>query len=290
MATDLVQSHAWTVKAAEAGDLDAMTVTGIDLLNGKSVTVNAEEAIRWLTTAAEKGDAIAAYELGNVFRGLVVGAPAFRAKPNIARADAAYRKAIAGGSKEATDRLAALYEGGLGVEPEWARAFAIRKPLADAGDPMSEVYIGLYYERGYGVPADIKVAAEWFAKSARHGSARGNFELGRLYFDGEGVPKSEKLAIQYMRQAAVQGFPQALRMMGMILLNGAYGLKNDDVEAEQLIRLAAEKGLPAAAFDLGEMYLFGTGVEKDRAEARKWFTTCATGGDERCIAKLKTLS
>jgi len=290
VAPDRVQSHAWAAKAAAAGDVDAMTVTGIDLLNGSEVAADADEAIRWLTLAADQGDAIAAFTLGNVYGGLVVGAPAYRNKPDIAKADAAYRKAKAGGSKEATDQLAALYEGGLGVEPDWPRAFAIRKPLADAGDPVSETYIGLYFERGYGVPKDMKKAAEWFAKAAGHGSARGNYELGRLYFDGEGVPESDTLGIKHTRQAAVQGFPQALHMMGLLILNGVNGLAKDDVEAEQLIRLAAEKGHPAAAHDLGVMYQQGSGVEKDRAEARKWFKACAADGDERCVAKLKASS
>lgn len=287
VAIDLSLSHAWAAKAAAAGDVDSMTVTGIDLLNGTGVAVNSDEATRWLTLAAAQGDAIANVTLGHLYAGLLVAVPGYRAKPDMAKAEEAYRKAIAAGSKDAVDQLALLYEGGLGIEPDWPRAFAIRKPLADAGDPVSETYIGLYHERGYGVFKDMKKAAEWFAKAAAHGSARGNYELGRLYFDGEGVPENETLGVKYTRQAAVQGFPEALHYMGLMLFNGVSGLRKDDIEAEQLIRLAAEKRNVRAAHDLGLMYEQGSGVEKDRAESRKWFKACAAAGDARCAAKLK---
>ena len=207
---DLAQSHAWVAKAAAAGDVDSMTVMASDLLNGTGVAVNPDEATRWLTLAAAQDDAIANVTLGTLYAGRLVAVPRYRDKPDMVQADAAYRRAIAAGSKDAVDQLALLYEGGLGVEPDWPRAFEIRKPLADAGDPVSETFIGLYFERGYGVPKDTKKAAEWFAKAAAHGSARGNYELGRLYFDGKGVPENTALGVKYTRQAAVQGFPEAL--------------------------------------------------------------------------------
>ena len=75
--------------------------------------------------------------------------------------------------------------------------------------------------------------------------------------------------------------------MGLMHFNGVNDLQKDEVEAEQLIRLAAEKGLTRAAHDLGLMYQQGSGVEKDRAESRKWFKACAAAGDERCVAELK---
>ena len=286
VATDLVKSHEWTAKAAAAGDVDGMTVTGIDLLNGTGVGVNAVEAMRWLNLAAAQGDGIAHYTLGNAYAGLLVAVTAYRAKPDFEKADFHYRKAIALGSKDAADRLAALYEGGADVEPDWPRAFALRKPLADAGDAVSETYIGLYYERGYGVPKDMKKAAEWFTKSANHGSARGNYEIGRLYLDGDGVAANETLAVKYTRQAAVQGFPEALHLMGLLTFNGKFGVEQDNVEAERLIRLAAEKGHTGAAHDMGLIYEQGSGVEKDRAESRRWFKVCAAGGDDRCVKKL----
>lgn len=285
---DLAKSHEWAVKAATAGDIDSMTVTGIDLLNGTGVAANPAEAQRWLTLAAGKNDGIANLTLGNLYSGKFMAMPSETGKTDLKKAEAYYRKAIASGVKDGVDKLAELYEGGDGTEPDWPRAFAERKPLADAGDPVSETYIGLYYERGYGVPKDMKLAAEWFTKAAKHGSARGNYEIGRLYFDGEGVPEDNAIAVKYTRQAAVQGFPNALHMMGLITFNGKHGVAKDNIEAERLIRLAAEKGNVRAAHDMGVIYEQGSGVEKDRAESRMWFKACADGGDERCVKKMKS--
>ncbi len=284
---DMAKSHSWALTGAEAGNVDAMTVTAIDLLDGKGVAADPKAGQRWLMLAADKGDAIANFTLGNLYAGRLLAIPSSGITPDRMKAEDYYRKALAAGAKEAADQLAAMYEGWDGSVPDWPRAFAARKPLADQGDPVSEMYIGLYYERGFSVPKDMVKAAEWYMKAAKHGSARGNYEIGRLYFDGEGVPEDDALAVKYMRQAAVKGFPEALHMMGLITFNGKYGVSRDNIEAERLIRIAAENGHVGAAHDMGVIYEQGSGVEKDRAESRKWFKACADGGDERCVKKMK---
>ena len=50
-------------------------------------------------------------------------------------------------------------------------------------------------------------------------------------------------------------------------------------ESAKWYRLAADKGVPAAQFALGVLYLNGDGVAKDVGQARKWLTAAADKGN-----------
>jgi len=54
-----------------------------------------------------------------------------------------------------------------------------------------------------------------------------------------------------------------------------------DAEAAQRFRQAAERGHAAAAYDLGEAYNDGRGVNKDLNEGAKWINAAASRGDPR---------
>ena len=51
-------------------------------------------------------------------------------------------------------------------------------------------------------------------------------------------------------------------------------------EALKYFRLAADQGHPTAVFCIGECYYKGNGVEKDLAEAAKWYRKALDAGYE----------
>jgi TPR repeat protein len=53
----------------------------------------------------------------------------------------------------------------------------------------------------------------------------------------------------------------------------------DELEAENWMRKAADRGLAAGQFGLGSMYANGSGVVKDEAEAARWYRKAADQGD-----------
>ena len=285
MPYDLVKSHAWLVQAAEKGDVDAMDTVGTDLIVNQGIPVDVKEGLRWCLLAAEKGSTPAAENVAIIYNGGFPGVPTDRAK-----AITWFRKALAGGSKTAALPLAHLYEESIdGQKPDYARALELLAPLAAQGDVEAELSLGVYHDKGLGVPVDFTRAMEWFAKAAKAGSPRAMHELGRHYLDGTGVPVDQTRAIQFYRQAAALGFAPSLDSMGMFTFKGVYGVQQDELEGIRLFQLAGEKGDADAAFNLGQIYAEGIGVDADPAEARKWFQAGADHGSKKCAEKLAAL-
>lgn len=280
--SDIEKSHAWLLKAAEAGDVNAMQAVGADYFLNEGIPVDANEGLRWSLKAAEKGNATAMENLGVIYNGSYPGIKADRGK-----AEGFYRRAIAAGSATAADKLARLFEGTDGAPPDYKRGFETRKPLAEKGNADSEMHLGVYYDQGLGIEQDTAKAIEWFTKAAQQGSPRAIHELAVHTLDGTGLKEDAPKAIQLYRQAATLGFPASLDSLGMFTFTGACGVPQDELEGIRLFQLAAEKGDGDACRNLALIYDEGIGIDEDKAEALRWFKAGARAGDKKCIQKLK---
>jgi TPR repeat protein len=63
------------------------------------------------------------------------------------------------------------------------------------------------------------------------------------------------------------------------MYDNAKGVSQDDSEAVNWYRKAAEQGLGSAQYNLGVMYEIGKGVSRDYSEAAKWYRKAAEQGD-----------
>ena len=63
-----------------------------------------------------------------------------------------------------------------------------------------------------------------------------------------------------------------------VLYDNGYGVERDLAEAAKWFHLAAEQGIPMAQYNLGFMYATGEGVEKDVKEAVQWYWLAANQG------------
>lgn len=61
-------------------------------------------------------------------------------------------------------------------------------------------------------------------------------------------------------------------------------------EAARWVRKSAEQGYAPAQVDLGYLYEQGKGVPLDYVGAYKWYKLAAAGGDERGLARMKSLA
>ena len=68
-----------------------------------------------------------------------------------------------------------------------ASALRIWMETAQTGDAEAMTNVGEIYERGMGVEPDYAKAAEWYQKAADKGYSRAIFNLGTLYEQGLGV-------------------------------------------------------------------------------------------------------
>ncbi len=91
----------------------------------------------------------------------------------------------------------------------------------------------------------------------------------------QAVTLEELPALEAKAQA---GDPQSETLLALAYHSGAL-LKNDEVEALRLLRLAAEKGYMPAEESLGIYYAAGIGMEKpDPQAALKWYTAASQKG------------
>jgi hypothetical protein len=96
----------------------------------------------------------------------------------------------------------------------------------------------------------------------------------------DGKPSDWPQARALLKQSTDAEFSHAQIFVGLSLMNAQNGYKRDPRQAVGLFRLAAGQGNAFAKFNLGLCYLNGTGVGKDRSQAREWLTaTVAADAD-----------
>jgi TPR repeat protein len=106
-----------------------------------------------------------------------------------------------------------------------------------------------------------------------------------MYRQGWGVAQNDAEAVQWFRKAADQGDTTAQTSLGVMYRQG-WGVAQNDAEAVQWFQKAADQGEAQAQFNLGVMYREGWGVAQNVAEAAKWFRKAADQGDTTAQANL----
>ena len=95
------------------------------------------------------------------------------------------------------------------------------------------------------------------------------FFLANRYLYGRGIEKDPVRANELFRMAAERGHDRAQLQLGMSYLKGR-GIERNPVLAMQWISKAAEQNNPRAQVELGTGYWNGSGIPTDRVEAVKW--------------------
>jgi TPR repeat protein len=109
-----------------------------------------------------------------------------------------------------------------------------------------------------------------------------------MYVKGQGVVQDDQQALEWYRKAAEQGDAEAQNNLGVLYANGK-GVARDDKQAALWFRKAAEQGEAMAQLNLGRMYFNGTGVPRDYAQAYLWTYLAAAQESENAINALDSL-
>lgn len=109
--------------------------------------------------------------------------------------------------------------------------------------------------------------------------------MGYLYQEGLGVQKNEKTAFSWLNKAAKAGDPWGAHRLSDYFANGI-ATKQDLVAAFQWKSIAVEQGYTAAMADLGRMYRYGRGVEKDPIKALALYEQGVTAENLDCADEL----
>jgi len=279
-------------KAADLGDVSAMTAVGSRLLNGAPEIRNEKEGREWLDKAIAAKEYSAFLALGDYEENV---------KKDLKAALAAYEKGKDVGQAECTLRAADFYIEGKGTEKDQERGMRLLETAAKAGSAHAHLRLaastfaaeqpdalkgyghllaaasggiveaqnelGLLYLSGkLSGTADTPAAAAWFGKGAQGGYAPSQNNLATMYERGAGVPQNPKNAGQLYALAAQQGHGPATLALARMHAVGL-GTDVDLPKAWALATVAAERGEKEAEPLLKE--IAGKLDEKQLAEAKK---------------------
>ncbi|KAL0140525.1 hypothetical protein V8B55DRAFT_1508043 [Mucor lusitanicus] len=122
--------------------------------------------------------------------------------------------------------------------------------------PQAFQPLGCCYLNGTGTPVNPMQAIFWFRKSAEElDDSIAYFNLADIYGSGlvQGVPVDIPLALSYLNKSADMGYTEAQYRMGMIYLQGEYGVRVDERAAANWFKLSASKSHAQSIWMLSQM-------------------------------------
>jgi TPR repeat protein len=195
-------------------------------------------------------------------------------------------KEARGGTVSAQRNLGVMYDRGVGVSRDPAKAAEWLRAAAESGSRDAAYQLGAMYANGRGVPQDDAKAVAWYRKAALLGDREAQVKVGKAYEEGKGVSPDMGEALTWYRKAAGQGDAWAQNYIGFLYGNGK-GVPHDDVEALKWFRQAAANGNAQAEYNVGFMYANGRGVRRNDEEAVRWFRQAARHGYEEAAKELE---
>jgi TPR repeat protein len=246
------------------GNAVAQYDLGLMYANGRGVSQDDKQAVKWFRLAAAKGVVAAQDSLGLMYAN-GRGVP-----KDYNEAIKWLRLAAAKGVVAAQDSLGWMYANGQGVPKDYNEAIKWYRLSAAQGNAIAQNALGEMYAIGRGVSKDYNEAVRLYRLAAAQGNADAQNNLGSMYvIGGGGVPKDYEEAVKWYRLAAAQGNADAQTDLGLMYQYG-WGVPKDYNEAVKWYRLAAAQGNATAQTDLGSMYQNGWGVPKDYVLTYMW--------------------
>ncbi|WP_432744554.1 hypothetical protein ABXJ76_04575 [Methylobacter sp. G7] len=300
---DLEQAMRWLNQSAEQGLVEAQlflgshhaTLNGLYCLLFPLETDKYQLIYNWVTTKkqgfTEPNDTL--------YRDLE---SCFSSEPSLCEQQASafnwFSKAAEQGCAEAQYWLARCYVSGLGCEQSDKRAFDWFKKAAEQGFAEAYYYLACCYRDGKGVEQNQHLAFEWITKAVELADAyfaeattrtkyisqvaEVYYFLGDLYEQGKGIMQDDEQAFNFYRLAANRGVARALLLVGNLAAQDKGCEKNEEL-AFRAYKLAAERdedNQADAACRLALCYLHGLGTEQNYKFADEWFKSAAQGKAE----------
>ncbi len=271
-------------RAAEQGFAAAQHRLGNLIIENRSIGgPNPSKALYWQKKAADQGIAQAQYQLGVVYYTGMLGVEIDNKK-----AFEYSKKATDQGVLDAQNVLASLYDHGLGVAKDHAKARCLYIDAAQKGHDRSADKLAMKYLLGKGVPKNPKEFQRWSdkAKDIRHGgdntgqgASKPDMDIEAAFSKGKSAFLARKfdLAARYLPIAAKQGHAGAQSYLGRMYAAGWGWCKDYGIAASWHTK-AAKQGHAESQFFLAMLYFRGAGLPKDLAKAASWLHKAADQG------------
>lgn len=212
----------WFRKAAQNGSAKACFNLGVVYYNGDGVPANPDTACKWFLIASKAGDpsGIEAFERSLRESTAVSAAMCETAAgdtyllgkeypQDYARALSSYQEAARQKYGPAEERLAQIYDRGLGVSIDKQVSFEHLQRAAGLGQPSSAYWVGRAYLTGSVGTKDPKLALKWLEKSAMMQFPPAMMSLAAIYKTGDGVKQDQKKALMWYLLAVHFGLADA---------------------------------------------------------------------------------
>ena len=191
-------------RAAEQGNAKAQNnLAALYATGSEGVEKNEAEARKWLRKAAEQGVPLAQDNLGLML-----------ARAGDKEAIKWFEKSAEQGLLSAQLHLANLfYNGGNGVERDYAQAARWMRQAAEQKSTWAQNILGVMYLNGFGVPRDPAEAMDWFRRGAEQGDAKAQSNLGQMLCSGNGVQTNPEEGYMWLALSAEQGEITAVKFI-----------------------------------------------------------------------------
>ena len=203
--------------------------------------------------------------------------------PDLVEARLWLESAAEDGSVEAMAAAGWLYEQGLGVEPDAARALDYYTQAYEGGENEYGLRIGWMHIQGLGMEPDRTQGEAWFRRviEERDDSAA-RLALGTvLIADAASSLRPDRAleARDLLDRALQDGITEAAHYLAKIHVDGVGNLPADRPRAAHYTRIGAQAGNPGMQGWLALLHARGEVVPLDLVEAHKWASLAAAGGD-----------
>lgn len=244
------------------------------------------DSIMRVVRAAESGDATAMNVLGGWY---YTGRYLVKDYKTAARL---WATAAEKGNVQAIGNLGMCYQTGNGVSaPDSTRAIglyerSVRKgnkalfdairARADEGSIFDCTIMGHFYNGGIGCRKDFNLAAYYLTPAAEKGSIEAIRDLGLALLND----KRPKEAAKWFKKGALRDDQTCLYYYGDLLTVGK-GVKADPELGFVYMFKAANAGMPAAQLAIARDYRYGIGTTKSEKNAETWYKRAADEGNNR---------
>lgn len=105
------------------------------------------------------------------------------------------------GNADAQHRCAIMFQNGLGVAVNEAKAVEYMTAAAEQGHGVAQHGLGFMYMEGECVEKNAEEALKWFLKAADQGMVGSMTTIAMMYEEGKGVEKNPELAKEWYAKA-----------------------------------------------------------------------------------------
>ena len=261
----------WKLAAAN-GSAIAMYNLGESYIIGNGVKPNAKESIAWLEKAIKRNNAEAFELLIHIYQGKY-SYPADEKK-----AVALMEKAITNpkANVEIIYDLAKTYSGSNSNVRDYTKSFNLFQKATKSGNIEAAYELGKSYQTGRGVEINHKSSLKFFRLAANRGNKDAMIAMRDIYSCGIGTVESPKKAEKWQEKALLARSISAIMDKSLILLaDGSEKALKDRID---LLNRAVRTNDRKSMIVLGESYLTGIGVAKDKEKAKDLFKQAIADG------------